>query len=299
VPAFELNLGGDVLQTSPIQIKVVDSASQLSQQAKDPVARLSQKLFVRMELGTTEAFVHQQVPLKIELYIHQEVPVRDIQVRPLEQVGFKLDEFKNTDRQQYINGELYTVYTFNTFLYPTRAGEITIGPAQIDANVLIRADSSPRSSISSLFNDDLFNSFFGRLEKRPVSLRSNLNNLTANELPKDGQPDNFTGAVGQYSFTASASPDAVKVGDPITVKMEILGNGDVSTVKFPQLDDNHPHFKIYNPVIKEDYKSKTLEQVVIPTSDELTALPGCRVHLLQCGSGEICDSETGAVSNRC
>ena len=56
---------------------------------------------------------------------------------------------------QVLNGVKYDVVEFSTNIYPTRTGEIDIGPAHIEGNLLYKAQDRR----SNFFNDDFFNSF--------------------------------------------------------------------------------------------------------------------------------------------
>lgn len=54
-------------------------------------------------------------------------------------------------------------------------------------------------------------------------------------LPNEGRPANFSGAVGQFTLTASARPLQARVGDPIELTLEIRGDGPLDTLPAPLL----------------------------------------------------------------
>jgi len=97
-------------------------------------------------------------------------------------------------------------------------------------------------------------------------------NIKVLPLPQEGKPNNFSGAVGQYNFNVSLSPDNVKEGDPITLRMTILGKGNLSAIHMPSLSfkDN---FKVYDSQIFEKNGIKKSEQVIIPQSEDITEIP--------------------------
>jgi hypothetical protein len=56
-------------------------------------------------------------------------------------------------------------------------------------------------------------------------------------LPSEGRPKSFSGAVGQFKFTAEGSPANVKIGDPVTMKLTLTGRGNFDRVEAPPLLD--------------------------------------------------------------
>jgi len=69
-----------------------------------------------------------------------------------------------------------------------------------------------------MFNDDIFNDFFGRYEAYPLELKSTEIPITVLSLPQEGKPEGFDGALGNFQLNVEATPLEVKAGDPITLK---------------------------------------------------------------------------------
>jgi hypothetical protein len=98
-------------------------------------------------------------------------------------------------------------------------------------------------------------------------------------LPKENVPANFNGAVGNFSMTVTAGPTNVAAGDPITVKVQITGRGTLDSLALPE-QSAWREFKTYPPTTKLDTTdalglrgTKTFEQVVVPQSPDIKALP--------------------------
>jgi hypothetical protein len=49
-------------------------------------------------------------------------------------------------------------------------------------------------------------------------------------LPEEGRPDNYSGAVGQFVFDVKVKPTEVALGDPITITLQITGEGNVDSI---------------------------------------------------------------------
>jgi hypothetical protein len=85
--------------------------------------------------------------------------------------------------------------------------------------------------------------------------------------------------VGSYTLSVSAGPTNVGIGDPITVRVQIAGKGALDALTLPE-QPAWRDFKTFPPTAKVDLTdplglqgSKTFEQVVIPQSADIKALP--------------------------
>lgn len=265
IPSFQLLIDGQTYRTAEIKIEVVDAQSGASSKN---VTELNDKIFIQIQVSKSELHINEPLVVKVFMY-SAGLSIRDIQYPRIESIGFIDEAFGQPKQyQQVLEGRRYDIIEFEKVLYPSRTGQLTIGPAQLDCNIVVRTQGQS----SSLFEDDFFNAFFDRGEKRPTSLTSQPVTVNVADLPEEGKPENFTGGVGNFNFVASISPTEVHVGDPITLKMKIEGQGNLKAVEFPEIKDGD-RFKLYDPIIKEEGRTKTLEQVVIPTSEAVTEIP--------------------------
>ena len=98
-------------------------------------------------------------------------------------------------------------------------------------------------------------------------------------LPEQNKPANFTGAVGNFTMTATAGPTNVTVGDPITVRVQISGRGALDAVTLPA-QEAWQNFKTYPPTTKLETSdqfgfqgTKTFEQIISPQNSDVHELP--------------------------
>jgi len=273
IPAFSVTISGKVHTMQPIPLEVVASTGGAGSITGDQVTSLKEKLFVVLKVPKEEVYLNESLPIKILIFVSG-LSVRDIQYPDLNTIGFSIGEYgKPQQYQQIVNGMRFNIVEFNTKVYPSRVGNLQLGPVKIGCNLIIPSSGgSSRLGRNNIFDDDFFNSFFNRHEKRPVVLESAGVDINVLPLPQEGKPNNFSGAVGQYNFNVSFGPDNVKEGDPITMRMTILGKGNLSAIQMPALSltDN---FKIYDPQIFEKDNIKKSEQVIIPQSEDITEIP--------------------------
>ena len=278
IPAIHVNIDGKTYTTEPIPVEVVDSSEALGsssaeQASPNDATQLQDKIFVVLKVPKKEVYLGELVPVKI-LFFVTGLSIGDLQYPKIEGIGYKKDDLKEPEQyEQIVKGVPYKIVEFNTTVYPTRTGQITLGPVKMQCNILVKDSSQDHSPFdNSLFNDDFFGNFFNQYERRPIALQSEPVDLNVLELPQEGRPQDFSDAVGHFDFDVNASPSEVKVGDPVTLKMTIQGKGNLAAIQFPRLKEDD-QIKLYEPTIKEQGDVKTFEQVVIPNSDQVQEIP--------------------------
>ena len=282
IPSVAIHVSGKTYTTDPLEIEVTDTSARLPagtapapSPAQPETSRLEDKIFLVLEVPQKEIYLYQKVPVRVILYV-TDLTVTDIHFPELKQIGIDVGKLGRPKQyQQIMQGVRYQVVEFNMAVYPTRTGDLTLGPVNLECNIIVRTSSRGSPGVrgpSSIFDDDFFDAFFDRQEKRPVTLRSQEAVLHVLPLPEEGKPQNFSGAVGQFNFDVSASPLEVNAGDPITLRMNVHGDGNLKAVQLPALSSLQG-FKIYDPQVKEEEQAKTLEQVVIPNSSEIKDIP--------------------------
>ncbi|MDP3792052.1 MAG: BatD family protein [Candidatus Omnitrophota bacterium] len=239
---------------------------------------LKDRLFLTLKAEKTRAYVNEIIPVTIKFYGNN-LNISDIQLPTFSQEGFSKAQFEEPKQyRERMGGMLFDVLEFKTTIFGTRAGDYKIGPAKLKCNLVVRK----RTRQASALNDDFlnepgpqgqyFDEFFTRYERYPVELKSDEVQVILSPLPAEGMPSDFSGAIGDYQFIFQAGPKKVKVGDPVTLKMEINGIGNFNTVIIPKLD-NTEGFRIYEPQAKTEASRKTFKQILIPESDKVYQTP--------------------------
>jgi hypothetical protein len=174
---------------------------------------------------------------------------------------------------------MYHVLTWETSLSGVKIGKHPIH-FSLNASLLIpqkRRSQSPFAG-SSLFDDSTFDSFFGGHQRKPIVSVSPEVVFNVLALPTDDQPENFTGAIGDFDLKVAATPVDVEIGEPMTLTMEISGRGNFDRVEAPVFPES-PDWKTYSPTSKFTGQggiasgTKTFEQAVVARSGAVTGIP--------------------------
>ena len=239
---------------------------------------LEDKIFLKLDIGKASAYVNELIPVTVKLYVNR-LNVSDIQLPTFVQEGFSKVEFKEPKQyRERFGNVVYEVLEFKTNIFGTRPGDYKIGPAKIKCNVMVkkRLPQMP-GAMGDAFGDDyyrdsFFEDFYTHYERYPLGLQSQEAHIVVSPLPMQGMPQDFSGAVGDYQFVYEAGPAKVKAGDPITVHMDINGNGNFNTVLMPKIDCASG-FKAYEPEVKTDEGRKSFTEVLIPETEAVTEVP--------------------------
>jgi len=264
---FYIDHEGNKYSSNEIMVEVLDSASKghgRSGRQRTPGISLKDRVFVEMEIDKTRLYINEIASLHIKMFVSS-MSIRDVQYPQYSHDGFSVDDFKRP-REYNINrdGVRYSVLDFQTEIFATKAGKRNLGPAVIKANLVTKTGSRRPSR--------LFDDFFGGYESTPIELKSDALNIEALSLPEANRPEDFKGAIGKFQLDVSVSPDNVKVGDPVTLKMTVTGRGNFDAVHSPTLKSKD-RFKLYDPQVKREPNRKVFEQVIIPVDEKVTGLP--------------------------
>jgi tetratricopeptide (TPR) repeat protein len=223
---------------------------------------------VVIELPRRRAYVHERIPLTVVLYVGN-TRVEDLQYPVVPAEGFTLERFSQPSQTREVRGgKVVNILRFETMLTPLRPGTVNIGPAQQRMALVL---SSRRG------RDPFFDGFLGDYRKEPIEVSSEAVSLEILSLPEADRPAGFQGAVGRFTLEASAKPTELRVGDPITVRVTVAGEGNLASVSPPTIDAGDG-FKAYpqQEVSGSPPGQKTFEQVLIPLRDDVRELPAVR-----------------------
>ncbi|MBP1684143.1 MAG: hypothetical protein H6Q33_286 [Deltaproteobacteria bacterium] len=283
---FRIDYEGKTYQTAGLTVDVAGSGQAPSPGPPggragtgQPSAPNPRAVRVTMSVPQQTVYLHQRVPVDVTLYIGA-IRVADVQYPSIAAEGFTLEKFPEPSRrQQVIDGETYQILHFQTTFVPLRAGALTLGPATLPLNLLVRRRDP-------FADDPFFQHFFQGdpfSERRPVELRSDPIMLNVLPLPEEGKPPGFSGAVGTFALQVSATPTEVTAGDPVTLRMTVTGSGNLGEANPPALVTSDG-FRTYAAQADkagdgsgaQTSVARTFEQVLIPNDESIHAIPAVR-----------------------
>lgn len=255
--------GNQKLETQPIVVEAVKgNVSQGNdQQASSKVS--GGDLFIRTTTSKNKCYLGEQITITQKVYCRFQI------------IGFQkfaqptYDGFYSQAQESASKGQLavenidgvnyYTYELFRTVGIANKAGKISLSPIEGDVVVRRQTNAKPKN---------VFEQFFGAAgyEDTPVTVKSRSTLVEVLDLPEDGKPANFNGAVGNFSSKVQVTRNEVKANDAFNLKMTISGKGNLKLVNAPKL--NLPDgFEAYDPKTTENGTSKTFDYLIIPRNE--------------------------------
>ncbi|MCH2449973.1 MAG: BatD family protein [Gracilimonas sp.] len=220
IPPVEIEVDGETYRTEPISFEVLDPATLDSGEAER-----APDIYVRIELSTNNPVVGQQIIADVVLYFKNGVEVSSYQPTPgWKAEGFWKEELEYPQRAQtsstIVNGVRYQKARLIQYaLFPTKSGELTLSPFEINLSVRSRRSSS-----------DPFG--FGLNQER-MNIQSTPVKVDVQPLPNLENAE-FIGAVGDFKITRKISNPNAFVGESIEIITQISGTGNVPLVNKPE-----------------------------------------------------------------
>jgi len=234
----------------------------------------SEPTFMEMEVPKKEVFVGEMIPVKIKWYVRRGIRyVSNFPVVPSEAFVTNLPETQGTRHQEYVGNEVYDVNTWEFTLTAVKEGKFEVdGKIETMLTVPVQPTSrDPFSGFSSRFNN--------RIRRYEKTVTSGPHELQVKPLPTEGRPANFDGAVGEFNLAATASPEQVDLGEPITLTTTVTGIGDLNRVNTPTLAED-TGWRVYPPNSEVELEpgagnrgKKVFEQAIIPRQPGIKKIP--------------------------
>jgi hypothetical protein len=236
--------------------------------------------FVRLILPKRDIYVGESVPVDIEVGLRDGF-ARLNTLPTLVGGDFTLNNLSHQPEQtpRVVDGKPYMVLTWRSVVAAVKPGKFSLS---VESPVTVRIRTRPQrdSMIDDMLGDPFMQNIFGATVTKDITAASMPSDLTVLELPVEGRPPNFSGAVGSFKIAGDISPNAAAAGDPLTLRMHVTGSGNFDRVDSAMLE-HLDQWKTYPP--KSSFKGtdalglkgeKIFEQPLIASKPGTHTLPG-------------------------
>jgi hypothetical protein len=258
--------------------------------------------FVRLELPKRAAYVGESIPVTVRAYYRADTNVTITGSPTLRDSDFTLQSGDLQQGHTEIGGVTYLVVTWKDHLSPVKAGHFTLGidvPSTLEWQDRV-ARSAPttrgsggdpfggdflgdsllgggdpfaqmRQQMQQMMNDAMGDAL-GPVQRKELVLRSPGTELDVEALPIAGRPAGFTDAVGHFTMTASATPIDVRVGEPITVTLQVKGDGNFDRVSVAGIAESSD-WKTYGTTPTDGKGERSFTEPAVPLHAGIEAVP--------------------------
>lgn len=240
-----IEVKGVIYKTSPIEINVT-AAVDVPKDPNDPEYLASESIDLVAEISKTDPYLNEAISVVYKLYIAENTGIRtwnEIDKPRYNDFWSQNIDVKELKVQEGLyKGENYRfVVLKKTVLFPQKTGELSLEPLTLDISVEV---PSNRRDI------------FGRRATTTVNrtVTAGNRNIEVKPLPKQGRPENFSGAVGEFDFEVESSKKTLAASEAFNLKLEVSGKGNLMLFELPEpiLPSS---LEIYDPEHSEDIKT--------------------------------------------
>ncbi len=314
IPPITVEMGGKNYSTPPLAVEVRDGSLAQRRSSRrrgstfgDPFSPRSRwdrgrrtgrrgreidprdHIEIETAVDRESAVVGQEIDLVFRLATSPEIRFdrQPVYTPPEVQGGWVEELGDETRRNEVRAGVPWEIVEIRYALFPTAPGKLEISPAKLDGVV-----SASRMDIFSLMSGQ------GRrliLETDPIT-------VDVSPLPADGRPDNFAGAVGDFTMRAGFDRDRGTVNDPLTLTITIEGRGNLRTLPDPPMPDIEglrffePQATVEKSVVGGHFGGKrTLTRLVVPEKAGTVLFPALDLAYFNPETGRYHHARSSAI----
>ena len=257
-----IEINGSTISSKYLKVIVTDPID-IPENPNDPEYIANQNIHLVAEVTKTNPYVGEGIYVEYRLYVSENVSVYDTSVTEAPQYnGFWNQEIKIDGypvKMGKYNGQNYRYIVLQrALLVPTKTGNLTIDPMKMDIVIGVptgRAD------------------FFGNVITKNIrkEFASSKKIIKPKELPLNGKPENFNGAVGDFSFNVTLSKEVLKANESSQIKIDVFGKGNIKLFELPPVE-TPAELEKYQPERKESVRINT-DGISGSVSDSYTIVP--------------------------
>ncbi len=241
IPSASIEIEGKTLTSNPIKVIVLDAVD-IPKNPNDPNYIAEQNIHLVAEISKATPYVGEGIYVEYRLYFSDNVGIYDNAITEAPQYnGFWNQEIQRNGmpvKTGTYNGERYRYAVLHkALLIPTTSGKLTIDPMKMDIIVAVPTGRA-----------DFFGNVITRQVRKEFSSAKKIVNAKA--LPTQNKPEDFTGAVGVFSFDVSLSKNTLKANESSQIQVVVNGKGNLKLFELPKIE-TPKELEVYQPERKE------------------------------------------------
>jgi hypothetical protein len=255
-------IDGKTYKSLPKKVEVTAAVDKPSDQmTADDVA--DQSLHLIAEVSKATPYLNEAISVVYKLYVSPSINVSNF--RPLDNPTY--NNFWSQDipvtsynvKNGTYNGKSYRyVILKRVVLYPQKSGSLDIEPLSLD--VTLEVPTNRR---------DFFGGPIYAQTNKTVS--AGQRTINVKPLPTEGQPANFSGAVGDFNFKVTTSKKSLKASESLQAIVQVEGSGNLKLFQLPVLE-TPGSLEVYEPEFNENVRT-TLSGMQGKVSNQYTVVP--------------------------
>jgi hypothetical protein len=207
--------------------------------------KIKKNLFLKAEVSKTECYAGENIMATFKAYTRFYTDMHVVRRPSLS--GFSVIEMVDTYNSR-AEKEKYKGIYYNTHLirkvqlFALQPGNFILEAAEVEGNILFTESKQEGNAFKRLFSKRSFN--------HEIALKTPTVNIKVKPLPEKGQPENFSGAVGQFKIFMQLPDSNIKQFRSLTAKLIISGTGNIPLITDPAI--KWPVNNVPDPQVTEE-----------------------------------------------
>jgi len=282
IPALAMQVDGERVTTRALSLRVVAAdavpRAGIAPKGGPDGAAEPAPVSLRLNAPQRDLFVGELLPVQLTLYIREGVRVTEVTAPTFVGEAFTVSRPQDAQPEQtteVIDGVRWVVATFPLAISPVTAGEFPL-----TGKIEVTAYLPGGRRRGAAFNDPFFDAFFGGGgAQKKIPLATPERSVRVLSIPEAGRPASFSGAIGEFTVQASATPAKVVLGDPVTVTLTVKGKGNFDRLTVPEMSTDaqwkaYPASSRFEPTDALGTTGRKLaEQAIVALDPKLKAIP--------------------------
>lgn len=242
-----IEVDGQIYKTTPVAVEVT-AAVQRPKDENDADYVASENVHLVAEISNTNPYLNEGITVVYKMYVSHDVSITS-SWREIDSPKYADFWSQNLDNQgnfkiyegKYQGEDYRYVILRTTVLYPQKIGKLEIEPLTLDVPIDVQGN---RRDI------------FGRRLMTRVNKTISAGNrsIDVKPLPTIGRPENFTGAVGSFSFDVSTNKSNLDAREALELTVKVSGAGNMKLFNLPSVK-LPSSLEVYEPERSENVKS--------------------------------------------
>ncbi len=242
-----IEIAGKTYKTLPNRVVITPAVDNPNApKTADDVA--DESLHLVAEVSKANPYLNEAVTVVYKLYISPNISVTNF--RPLDSPKYNnfwsqdIPVTKYNTQNTTFKGKPYrSVILKRMVLYPQKSGRLDIEPLSLEIYVDVPTNRR-----------DFFGGRIYTQANKTVS--AGKRSLNVQPLPEAGKPPNFSGAVGEFSFTVTTSKTSLNASESLQAKVEVNGKGNLKLFQLPE-PELPSALEVYEPEFEENVRTTT------------------------------------------
>lgn len=172
---------------------------------------------------------------------------------------YDLEHSESKRRDDNGNEVSYWCYTCSRGMRAERPGIYRLPPAVVKGQFVVESRAGPN-----------------HYEHRNIYTVGNELVIEVKDVPTEGRPSSYTGAIGNFRWHGELAPVKARVGEPLTATFTVHGTGTIDSVQAPDLKsipEVAEAFRVYDATIQTQNQQRSFTFALRPTKAGIKEFP--------------------------